>query len=102
MSKLHLSVSSTDEVDELAEGIEISSGDVASFELDDQEAMSLYHFIRQCLLLENKITIEVTGNEGQLVNLDNQVNHPDRCIHGKIEVKEAYIKNRSEGSDQDD
>ena len=77
MSKFFLSVSTSDDVDdyyadEQVDGIEISKGQSTSFELTDEEAMNLYHFIRQCLLLENKIIITVTDEEGFLVHRDNK------------------------------
>lgn len=79
MSKFFLSVSTSDDVDdyyadEQVDGIEISKGQSTSFELTDEEAMGLYHFIRQCLLLENKITITVADSEGFLVHRDNKNN----------------------------
>ena len=77
MSKFFLSVSTSDDVDdyyadEQVDGIEISKGQSTSFELYGQEAMSLYHFIRQCLLLENKVTITVSDSEGHLIHRDNK------------------------------
>ncbi|MDA5386499.1 hypothetical protein [Loigolactobacillus backii] len=71
MEKFCLSASTSDDVDELyldprIDAIEISKGQSTSFELDNQEAMSLYRFIRQCLLLENKITITVADEKGNL------------------------------------
>jgi len=73
MNKLYLSVSTQDDVDELyadeqVETAEISSSQNTMFELNDKQALDLYHFIRQCLLLENKITIVVANEDGSLIH----------------------------------
>ncbi|MCL5458064.1 hypothetical protein [Loigolactobacillus coryniformis] len=73
MSEFVLSAATSDEVDEFyldekIDAIDVSKGQSTSFELTDEEAMNLYHFIRQCLLLENKIIITVTDEEGNLIH----------------------------------
>lgn len=73
MSEFVLSAATYDEIDEFyldekIDAIDVSKGQSTSFELTDEEAMNLYHFIRQCLLLENKIIITVTDEEGNLIH----------------------------------
>lgn len=73
MSEFVLSAANSDKIDEFyldekIDAIDVSKGQSTSFELTDEEAMNLYHFIRQCLLLENKIIITVTDEEGNLIH----------------------------------
>lgn len=73
MKELYLSISANDDVDELmaneeTDGIEITQASNSSFEFSEAEAIELYHFLRQCLLLDCAVSIEVADEDGNLLS----------------------------------
>ncbi|WP_137598208.1 hypothetical protein [Paucilactobacillus kaifaensis] len=92
MSELHLSVSSSDDVDEIyfneqIESVDLATSQSTSFFLTDEEALKMYHFIRSCLLLENKINITVTDQDGMVGRAD--------------EIKKITFKDKAEAVQDD-